>query len=138
MSTPILMREILLALKATGNTFYTKTSGRVYGAPAQYDAELPGVIVELTGTESNPHHPVRVAMTRIYCYGGRTSNAHRADECSAVYQVLCDRLRDVQDFVTANATVMDVTEEQGEDLTVDPDRNVPVSVSAWRWQIRSN
>jgi hypothetical protein len=137
MSTPLAMREIIAVLTVTGTTLYTRCATRIMAAPADsYDAESPGVVVEQLGGESNPHNPVWNVRCQFHCYGGRTNGDRRIDEASKTYQVLSDRLRSIEMLPTANAVVMDAVELGIEELTVDPDRNVPVSLSTWDVQIK--
>jgi len=139
LSTPLLMREIIAALTVSGTSLYTKVGTRVYAAPAQFDAQSAGLVIALVGGTSNAHAPVWTARTEIWAYGGRTSNDARIDACSEVYQVLSDRCRDIEMYTTANsAVVMDVVEVSSEEINEDLDRNIPVSVSVWDWQIRPN
>lgn len=137
MSTPLLMREIIATLTATGTTLYTRCGTRCYAAPVDaYNAESPGVVITLLAGTSGAHNPVWTARTEMWCYGGKTSNDWRIDQCSETYRVLSDRLRSLEMYSTANAVVMDCVEIQSESLTVDMDRNIPVSVSVWDWQIK--
>jgi len=137
MSTPLAMNVILAALTATGTTLYTRVGTRIMAAPADsYDAAQPGVVVEQGPGTSGAHNPVWVVRAICYCYGGRTNGDRRIDECSKTYQVLSDRLRSIEMLTTAGGVLMDAVEVSSEELNVDPDRNVPVSVSTWDIQIK--